>query len=99
MSLANKPTLGAVLRGKTSSLTSGSTPRDAIVPALSSAASAGSAAASKDGGAANAQGVAPNGAKGAAATAVGASPRDDLLDYIMFEQLWMADLNNPTKAV
>lgn len=104
-SLANKPNAsegdspGAVLRGKTSSLTPGSTPRDAIVPAISSDSDAASAAASNDDGAASARGVAPSGAKGAAASAVGASPRDALIDYATFEQLWMADLTNPTKAV
>lgn len=69
------------------------------MPTLSSDADAAFAASSKDGGAVSARGVAPSGGKGAAATAVGASPRDALIDYAMFEQLWMADMTNPTKAV
>ena len=91
------------LKGKTSS-TPGSSPRD-TVPASSSDAdaasaaaskdgSAASAAASKDGGAASARGVAPSGAKGGAATPASVTPRDALIDYTIFEQLWMADFTN-----
>ena len=93
----------AALRGK-SSVTPGSSPRDTL-PASSSDAdaasvaalrdgSAASAAASKDGVAATVRGVVPSGAKGVAAAA--ATPRDALIDYTMFEQLWMADFTNAT---
>ena len=95
----------AASKGKTS-LTPGSSPRDtrpasssdtdAASAAASRDGSAASAAASKDGGAASARGVAPSGAKGAAATPVGVTPRDALIDYTMFEQLWMADFANAT---
>ncbi|KAL3161084.1 hypothetical protein ABBQ38_009466 [Trebouxia sp. C0009 RCD-2024] len=57
-------------------------------------ASAASAAASKDTGGASARAGATNGAKGAAASMAG--PKDAIIDYAMFEQLWMADLTNPT---
>ena len=87
----------AASKGRTS-LIPGSSPRD-TVPASSSDNDAASAAASKDGGAASARGVAPSGAKGAAATPAGVTPRDALIDYTMFEQLWMADLTNSTKTV
>ena len=95
----------AALRGK-SSVTPGSSPRDTLPVSSSDAdaasvaalrdGSAASAAASKDGGAASVRGVAPNGAKGVAATPAAATPRDALIDYTMFEQLWMADFTNAT---
>lgn len=57
-------------------------------------AGAASAAGSKDAGAASARGGVA--AKGAAAVAAGAHPKDAIIDYTMFEQLWMADFSSPT---
>ena len=98
--------LSASSKGRTEMPAPGSSPRDAV-PASSSDADA-SVAAVKDGGATSARGVAPSNIRGGAVAAVGVSPRDAvgasnreaIIDYTMFEQLWMADLTNPTaKAV